>query len=1104
MRCSECGYENRPDARFCAACGMKLVNVCRNCNAVLRLGDRYCDACGTSVEHLGTAPQPEPMSGSDLSHPERRQLTVMFCDLVGSTALSSQLDPEDLRDVLRAYQEACAGVIVRYEGFITRYMGDGIMVQFGYPRALEDAAARAVWTGLGIVEAVAVLSNKLNVDLSVRVGIATGVVVAGDLIGNGVSAEQAIVGQTPNLAARLQGIAEPNMVVIAARTRKLVNTLFECDDLGKQELRGVAEPVSAWCVLRPKQTKRNLETRAISEPTLFVGREQEMEFLHNYRQRMLEGVGQVAILSGEPGIGKTRLVKELKARAVQDGDASIEIRCSPYHQNTPLYPIINHLQRFLQVQGEDSDGQKLGKLDRILSRYDLPLEEIFPLFARLLSLPLPAKDYPVLSQSPERQKEKTCQALMAWLFKEAERQPVLLVWEDMHWADPSSLELLTLLINQASIARILVLITMRPHSRLPWPTHSHVTHLPLGHLSREQAEAIVKQTAGGKTLPETVVQQLVEKTDGVPLFVEELTKMVLELADWGQDHEDYKLMGFPTPMAIPDTLQDSLTARLDRLGAAKEVVQLAATLGREFSYKVMLAVSPLDEQLLAHGLYQLVQAGLIRQRDIPPDSSYTFKHGLVQEAAYQSLLKGKRELYHKRIAQVFTEQFPEEGESHPELLAHHFTEAGMSEEAIFHWRRAGAKAMQSSAHMEAITHINKGLKLIKALPEGQCAEQELDLQTTLGQVLMAIKGYAASEVEQAHRRARELCQNMSDTKRLFPVLIGLWVFYTTRGEFSTARKLGEQCLALAERANDPRLLLKAHDGLGATLLFIGEPTLARKHLEQGYAFYDARKRHAPPLVQDAGVDCLSYEARALWFLGYPDQALQKTHEAFSLAQELDHPFSLAFAFQFAGSFYQLRRDAQTALENSEASIVISNEQGFPLPLAWATTLRGWALAELGQQEEGISEIRRGLDAWRDMGARLMVPYFLSLLAEALGQAGKTEDAVLVLNEALELVDRTGEVAWAAELQRLKGELLLKNAKHEIEAETCFRSALDIAHKQQAKSLELRAATSLSRLWRDQDKTEAAQEMLEKRHSWFTEGHDTRDLREANVLLTEIS
>src|SRR6266540_1202147 len=727
---------------------------------------------------------------------ERRQLTVLFCDLVDSTALATQLDPEELREVVQAYQATCAKVIGRFEGTIAQLLGDGLLVYFGYPRAHEDDAPRAVRAGLGMVEALGPLNTHLarerGVQLAVRLGTHTGLVVVGE-VGGGTRQEPLALGETPNLAARLQGIAAPNTVVISAATLPLLGGFFACQALGPHRLKGFAQPLEVYQVRYESMARSRLEAAGSTGLTPLVGREQDIRLLLERWAQVTYGVGQVVLLSGEAGIGKSRLVQVLKEHVASEPQAWLTpCQCSPYYQNSALYPMIDLLERVaLHFEREESLQQKLSKLEGLVVQYGLSLAEAVPLFASLLSIPLGA-DYAPLTVSPEQQKQKTLHALLTILVRIAAQQPVLFVMEDLHWVDPSTLELLSLLVDQGPTARILVLLTFRPDFPPPWTGRSHLTPVTLPRLPRRQTAEMTGQVAHGKALPPEVVEQVVAKTDGVPLFVEELTKMVLESGLLQEREARYDLTGPLPPLAIPTTLHDSLMARLDRLATVKALAQLGATLGREFSYALLQAVSLWDEGTLQQGLHQLVEAEFLYQQGLPPHATYFFKHSLIQEAAYQSLLRSTRQQHHQRIAQVLEARFPELCETQPELLAHHYTAAGLTVQAIPYWQRAGQRAIERSANLEAIGHLTKGLEVLTTLPDTPDRTwQELDLQTALGLALRAIQGWSAPEVEHAYTQAHTLCQQVGETPELIPVLHGMWRYYNARVQLHTARELGE-------------------------------------------------------------------------------------------------------------------------------------------------------------------------------------------------------------------------------------------------------------------------------------------------------------------------
>jgi class 3 adenylate cyclase/predicted ATPase len=1037
---------------------------------------------------------------------ERRQLTVLFCDLVGSTQLSGQLDPEELRAVVRAYQEAASEVIQHYAGHIAQYLGDGLLVYFGYPAAHEDDARRAVHTGLGIVEAIATLNTRLavqyGVNLAVRLGIHTGPVVVG-VMGGGERHEHLALGETPNIAARLQDLAPANAVVISAVTARLVHGTFALEDMGTHALHGVAEPVGGSRVRGLLATSNHDEEFVTARMPFLVGREEESGLLRRRWEQSKAGLGQVVFISGEAGIGKSSLVEGLRVQVRAAGMPRIAFRCSPYHSNSALYPVITHIEHLLQFESGDSPAAKLAKLEAGLRPYRLPLAEMVPLLAGLLSVPLPAEQYAALTLTPQQQKQQTLDTLVAWLEAEAERQPVLVAWEDLHWADPTTLEYLGLLVEQVPTVPMLHVLTYRPEFSPPWPPRSHITPLVLNRLERPQVEALITQRAEGKPLPAEVVQYIVDKTDGVPLYVEELTKMLLASPLLREEADQYVLTGPLHAVAIPDTLQDALMARLDQLNRAKEVAQLGAVLGREFAYELVQAIAPQDEETLQAELAQLVAAEVLYQRGRPPRARYLFKHALIQDAAYASLLKSTRQQVHQQIAQVLEAHFPTLVETQPELLAHHYTAAGCHEPAVSYWQRAGQHASERLAHLEAISHLNTGIELLKSLPETpQRTQHALTLHIALGAALIITKGQAAPEVEHAYTQARTLCQQVGETPQLAPVLLGLWRFYLVRSQFHTAREFGEALLRLAQRTDDPALAVIAHYTLGSTWLWLGALLVASQHLGEGLARYtpDQRRALVFRMGHDPGIACRFYAAMTLWLLGYPAQALARLQDTLVLAHELSHPYSLAWVACRAAFVFQFCRDVLAVHEQAEAAVILATEQGATQWTAQGTIFRGWALAMQSQGEAGMAQVHQGITAVRSTGQVLAVPYFCTVLAEVCAHLGHTVEGLQALAEAHTLVEQHEERWWEAEVCRLRGVLLLRQTTSQVEAETWLQRALDVARRQEAKSLELRAAMSLSRLWQQQGKRKEAHDLLAPVYGWFTEGFDSADLQEAKALL----
>ena len=1077
--------------------------VCPKCGSDNPRSFAFCGRCGTS---MAAASPSHEASDSYPSRAERRQLTVMFCDLVGSTALSGQLDPEELSEVTREYHSACAEVIKRHAGHIAQFQGDGLLVYFGYPTSHEDDAQRAVRAGLEIVAAVTALRESLRKPLQVRIAVHTGLAVVGQLGGETNPNPMAISGETPNIASRLQSIADPGQVVVSAATYRLIEGFFACRSLGTPALKGVAAPIETFEVIEPTGIHTRFERAVASGLTPLIGREKEVELLLRHWDESTRGDGHVVMLSGEPGIGKSRLLRVLKERTGGEWINEFEARCSPYAQNSALYPAIDLVQNNLQFQRGDDAERKFVLLERRLDQWGFTLPDSVPLLAALLSLP-PNDRYPALPMTPQRQKQKTLEAIVAFLVRAAEQRATRVIVEDLHWADPSTLELIELIIEQAPRAHLFVALAFRPEFVPPWPAQPHITNITLGRLTRGEIELMVRSVTGGQPLPAGVMNEIATKTEGVPLFVEELTRMLLESGLMREQNS-----GGPLPaLAIPSTLYDSLMARLDRLGTAKEVAQFAATTGREFPYELLRAISPLEETRLSGALNRLVDAELLEEYSSPPQLRYRFKHALIRDAAYDSLLRSQRRQYHRKIAEVLRERFADVVEAQPELLANHFSEAGLIEEAIPCWQRAGQQALQKSANKEAIRHLAKGLEQLGVLPETpQHLQQELMLRIALGAALMVTKGFASSEAQNVYARARTLAQQIGEGSLVFTVFWALWVFHEARGEHRKARDAAAECLRLAQATGDSASLLEAHHAFGVSLLEFGEFAQGLEHFEHGAAIYDPSRHAALAYTngQDSGVACLSYQGWVLWFLGYPDKARKLTGEALALAHRLSHPVSTAAAANIACWVYQFLRERQAARVQAETAVALSTEHEFELWRAMGMVGQAWATVEEGLLRDGIAQLRAGLSALRSTGAEVVMPYFLSLLAQAYARAGQVAEGISILAEAQAALEDGGERWWQAELYRLKGEMLLRwpgsPGENEMEAEDYLRRAHGVARDQCAKSLELRASMSLSRLWQGQGKNSEARETLAEIYEWFTEGFETPDLREATILLNQLS
>jgi predicted ATPase/class 3 adenylate cyclase len=1030
---------------------------------------------------------------------ERRQLTVMFVDLVGSTVLAARLDPEEMGEVLRRYQAAVAAAIGRFEGHIAKYMGDGVLAYFGWPRAHEDAAERAVRAALAIEEAVAGLDAPEQ--LQARIGIATGLVVVGDPIGEGAAREETVVGETPNLAARLQALAEPGHIVVADGTRRLLGGLFELEDLGLRALKGFDRAVVVFRVLRESNAEARFEARQGAMLRL-VGREQELGLLLDRWALARAAEGQVVLLSGEAGIGKSRLTLALREHLLQERHTSLLYFCSPHHTNSALYPVIAQFERAAGFVRDDPPAAHLAKLKALLPKGGDD-GEATTLLAELLGLPVECRERPELT--PQQRRMRTFQAFLAQLEGWAAKQTVLVVLEDAHWLDPTSLELFGLAIKRIQRLPVLLVVTHRPEFEPPWRGYPHVARLTLNRLARVQAHTMVGHLTGGRLLPAAVLEPILAKTDGVPLFVEELTKTVLESGLLREVDGGWQLAGPLPPLAIPETLQGSLLARLDRLAPVKEVAQIGACIGREFSYALLAAVADRPEAELRSSLDQLLGGELLFRRGTPPAASYVFKHALVQEAAYQSLLKSRRTILHARIAEVLERQFPEVVRGEPELLAHHLSLGGLHAKAIDYWRRAGLQAVSRSAVIEAIDIFRTALEQLKLVPEQ--AALELDLQLALGGALAAAHGHGVPDTGEAYARAVELCRTTGRSDALFPALDGLLTCHFSRGELPKAIELSEDFLTLAlqQQAIAPTVI--AHMDSGILRLSLGELETARKHFQEVLATYDANAHSSLKLTYnyDPRVISLGYLAWVLLALGYPDQALMHSQKSIAEACAIRHPLSLGFALARATAVQHLRREVAAADETASRLQALAIEQGFGTYVTVADFYRGWGILQRGEAEEGRTVLSRSYATFLANRDEDFLPYNLSLVAEAHVLVGDTDMALELVSEGLRRIERNREGWFAAELHRLHGEMLLRlGAADHARAGMALRRALEVAREQGAKWWELRAATSLAQLWRDQGRRSEAHGLLAPIYGWFTEGFDTKDLKEAKALLDALA
>jgi class 3 adenylate cyclase/predicted ATPase len=1056
------------------------------------------------IADLAPKPQLPAAPGSPpLEEAERRQVTVMFADLVGSTALSTGMDPEDLRDVFAAYSNCAEETVSKFGGNVAQYMGDGILVYFGYPHAQEDDAAQAVRAGLELITAVAGL--KTRVPQQLRVGIATGVVVVGNQT-------PSIVGETPNLAARLQSIAKPNMVVISEGTRRLLGHLFELEDLGTRDLKGISAPVQVWAVLRPSSSTSRFEALHPSGMTTLVGREEEYELMRRRWAKAKEGEGQAVLLSGEAGIGKSHLTVAFAERLKGERFLRIRCFCSPQHTNSALYPIIDHVERSAGFARDDTLQTKLDKLDALL-RQSWSSAEDSSLFVEMLSLPGDGR-YPVLELAPRQRRQTTMDALVRQVEILSNSGPLLIIFEDAHWADPTTLELMGRLTSHIANHRVLMVISFRPEFEAPWIEQAHVTALALNRLAPRDIDVMIDHIIGNNALPSAVRQDIIERTDGIPLFVEEMTKAVLETAS--EDAARRVAGSVPSPaMAVPASLHASLMARLDRLGGSKELAQIGAAIGREFSHELLAALASRPEAKLEMQLDRLVRAGLLFRQGAPPDVTYLFKHALVQDAAYGLLLREPRRHLHARIAETIELRFSETAENKPEVLARHWAEAGDFERAAALWGKAARRSAQRSALVEAEEQLKRALDMIAALPSTPLLRrEEIKLQVELITPLLHVRGYAAPATRAAVDRARylmeraeELGESPKDPLLLFSVLYGLWVSNLVGFNGDVMRELAVQFLTLAEAQTATGPLMMAHRQMGLSLLHTGEIAEGRSHLDRAIAFYDpAEHRHlATRFGQDVGASTLAWRSLALLLLGYPEASLADTERALKIGRDSAHTPTLTYVLNFS----VLQHVHCGHLEMADALLdelnILKEQTGSMSWNGWGLALRGCILTLSGKAAEAVQDLSSGIAANRSTGNTMWTPFFLAYLAQANAEIGQFDTAWTNIHEAITEVETTKESWCEAEINRIAGEIALMGTKPDVvKAQAYFANALEIARKQQAKSWELRAATSAARLLFARGEREPARDILAPVFAWFTQGFDTADLRGAELVLKELA
>jgi class 3 adenylate cyclase/predicted ATPase len=1067
-----------------------------------------------AIASLGAAEPPKPTSPvstpSSTEAAERRQLTVVFCDLVGSTALSARLDPEDMRAIIGSYHKAVAKAVQDHDGFVAKYMGDGVLAYFGYPTAHEDDAERAVQAGLAVTEAAPRVENPSGETLHVRVGIATGIVVVGDLVGSGESSERGVVGDTPNLAARLQGIAKPDSVVIAESTRRLIGDLFELEDLGTLELKGVAGKARAFVVLRSRSIESRFDAMHGGALTPFIGRDEEIELLLRRWAKAKASEGQVVLLSGEPGIGKSRLTAALMERIASEPHVRLRYFCSPQHPDSALYPIVGHLERAARFSRQDDSATKLDKLDGLFAQTETSREDA-GLFAEMLSLGNDGR-YPRTELTPQQRRHNTLNALVRQIEALSRTNPTLMVFEDAHWSDPSSLETLGRVIDRIDRLKVLLIVTYRPEFAPPWIGKPQVSAVIVNRLGRREIDSLIDRVAGNKRLPAAIRSDIAERADGVPLFAEEIAKATLEAA--GEGEVEHAIAAIPpATQAVPATLHASLMARLDRLGEAKEMAQIGAAIGREFSHELLAAVAKGTEIELAIALDRLVQAGLVFRQSAPPYATYLFKHALVQDVAYGTLLREPRRALHARIAGALESRFEETVERQPELLARHCAEAGLNEKAAALWGKAGRRSFDKSALIEAIEQFGRALTLIASLPQTPALrQQEIKLRVAIITPLMQVKGYAAPETMVATERARlaieqaeELGESLEDPLLFFSVLYGLLGANWAAFNGAALRKLAAQFLALAEKKGMTGLIVWGHRCTGIALHFTGDLGGAKTHYDQALSMYHSAE-HRPFIARfglDSRISVLAQRSMVLWYLGFPDVGLADARRAIDEARELSQAATLVTALGYGSIVEAFCGNYMEAIRAADEMISLADEKGSLYFKALGTLLRGLLLFLTGEVQSAVQTLSSSLAPSRTTGTTVLSPLLLSYLAQAQMQMGQFLDAHRSISEAIGVVETTGERWYEAELYRVAGEVALLRSER-AEAEAHFEHALSIAREQKARSWELRAAMSLARLWRDRDKRQQARDLLAPVYGWFTEGFDTRDLQEAKALLDELA
>jgi class 3 adenylate cyclase len=1077
--------------------GVVLGDRRRILRAIRELGEN------AGMARSAVAVDPRPHDGA-----ERRQLSVMFIDLVASTELSTRLDPEDLSRVIGAFQKACATAVTEFGGSIAKYLGDGALAYFGFPEAHEDDAERAIRAGLALLDAIARIEFPHALRPQVRVGVATGTVVVGDLIGEGSAKERVAVGETLNLAARVQAAASPNTLAVGELTRRLAGAAFDYEDLGARELKGIPGPTPLWRVIGESRARGRFDARVVRGLTPFVGRGEEIALLRRRWSTAQEGEGQIIVMSAPAGFGKSRIAQAFREQLDDSTMTCLDYFGSPFHASSPFYPFIKQLEWGAGIERTDSAAQKLDKLENLLEGSSANIAEAVPLLAAMLSIPSTPR-YPPLQINEQVQKQKTMEALLERLVLLSMRTPVLALFEDAHWIDPTSLELMNALVRRVADLRAMIIVTHRPEFTPPWLDLGHVTVLKLSHLGRGQVIDLIRKAAGSKALPDSIVEQIVAKSQGAPLFVEEITRSILESGNLQEEGDRYVLRQSVRDFTVPSTLQDSLLARLDRLGSAKDVALAASIIGREFSYELIEAIAATSKETLEADLGRLVQSDLLGQRGAPPHSRYIFKHALIRDAAFHTVLKARRRELHKRIADELANRFPDVVEREPELLAHHYTEAELIDRALEYWRRAATRAAASLAYLEALGHVDSAMKLIKAMPAGsERDEWELAFLSIEGPSRMAVDGWDSPSASRLYEAARRVAERLGRPAELFRSVWGQWMGAHSSGQHVRAHALYREIFGLLKESSEAEYVVQAHHAGGSQMVAEGAPRAALEHIHELLTNYRMDTHGNLALMygaHDPGCCSLGMRALSLMMLGDIEQAEAASSASLDLSQRLDHKPSISHTHMFRAEFCIIMNRADDAEAHLRASMSIARKFSLAGYIAADDIMQGLVSALRGDPDTGVRQAEAALESLKGIPSRRFhLPIRIAIVGRAKAAAGDAAGACSYYESALEAAATTGERWYEPELLRLKAEALLAQSEaRAAEAERCLTSAIAIAQRQEAKFWELRAATALAGIWAKQGRRFEAKSLLAPVYGRFTEGFGSSDLKDASTLLAEL-